>query len=114
MSFDRISNRSRKNLAVRNVAVAATDHCRDCFNTESQVGSGTANFYPISFLEQRLQGGHSGAELPVIERANVEIKILERFGAHTSQLRHGWARPAKHDPFCFLYPLILNRPHFLG
>ena len=49
---------------------------------------------------------HAGLQFAVVERADIEVEILERLGAHAGQLRHRWGRPAQHHPFCFLHALV--------
>ena len=67
----------------------------------------------IGLVHQRLQRLHARLELAVVERADVEVEILERLRAHAGELRHRRRRPAQHDPFRFLHPLVLHRAHFL-
>ena len=52
--------------------------------------------------------------LRVIHRANVEIKIFKRLGAHARRLRHARRRPAQHAPARFVDAIILHGPDDFG
>jgi hypothetical protein len=55
---------------------------------------------------------HARQKLPIIQCTNFEKEIFKRFGAHSSQLRHGRRRPAQDYPLGLFDSLILHRPHF--
>ena len=112
MALHRILHWAAENFAIGNVPIAAANDRGDSLDAEAQVRSRSFDFHPIGFLHQRLQRLHPGLQLPVIERADVEIKIFERLRAHAGELRHRRRRPAQDDPFRFLHPLVLHRPHF--
>src|ERR1700716_3431235 len=88
MSLHRVSHRTSENLAIGNIAVAAANNRGNSLDAKAQVGFGSFDLHAIGSFEQRLQRFHTGLKPPIIQRADVEIKILERFGAHSGQLRH--------------------------
>ncbi len=56
----------------------------------------------VGAVHQVLERLHGAAHFCVVEGADVEVEILERFGAHLGHLRHGRAWPAEDDPAGFL------------
>ena len=81
-------HRTTEDFAIGNVAVAAANDSGDSLDAEAQVRSRPFDFHAIGFFHQRLERFHAGLQFSVIQRADVEIKILERFRAHAGELRH--------------------------
>ena len=96
-----ILHRAAENFAVGNVAIAAANHRADALDAEAQIGAGPFDFHAIGFVHERLQRFHARLQFPVIERADLEIEILERLRAHAGELRHGRRRPAQAPPILF-------------
>jgi len=56
----------------------------------------------VGALHEFLEGLHGSSHLGIVERADVEVEILERLGGHFGHLGHGGAGPAQDDPAGFL------------
>ena len=67
-----------------------------------------------ALLHAAFQRHHRAGHLRVIHRADVEIQILKRLGAHARRLRHARRRPAQHAPARFVDAIILHRPDDAG
>src|SRR5262245_6919653 len=103
MSLYRILHWTTEYLTVRDVAVAAANDRRNSFDTETQISPRTLDLHGISFFHEGLKRFHPRLQFAVIESADTEEEVLERFRAHARLLCHGGSGPAQDDPFCFLH-----------
>ena len=105
-AVDGIFYGARKHFAIGNVAIARARDGGHPFDAETQIGAGRFEVHVLGFghsLDERLHGlGHSA----VVEGAHVEIKILERLGAHIGRLRHTRRGPAQHDPTSLVHAIV--------
>ena len=60
----------------------------------------------VGLLHAAFERDHRAGHARVIHRADVEIKILERFGAHAGGLRHARRGPAEDDPAGLVHAII--------
>ncbi len=85
------------------------------FNRERKIGINAFYMHFIRVLHTLLHGVHSPVHLCVVERADVEVEVLERLGAHIGKLRHRRVRETQHYPFLIRYadaemhPLVIDR-----
>ena len=112
MPLDAFFHRAGENLAVRNVAVAAAGHRADVFDGETEVGAGAFEMNLVGAIHERFESGHAGSHAAVVERADIEEKILEGRGAHLRLLGHCGCGPAEDDPLGLVDAPVHNRPHF--
>jgi hypothetical protein len=68
----------------------------------------------VGAVHALLQGQHGPRHFRVIHCADVEVKILERLGAHAGPLGHARAGPAQHAPARLVDAVIHHRTHRLG
>ena len=74
-----------------------------------QVGARTLDVHAVGPVHQILQRLHARPVTLVVECADAEIEFLEGLRAHARLLGHGGRRPAHHDPFGFVHPVIQHR-----
>ena len=114
MALDAFFHRAGKHFAVGDVAVAAASHGADVFDGKSEVGAGALDVDLVGAVHQGFERGHARGHAAVVECANVEVKILERRGAHLRLLGHGGRGPAEDDPFGLVDAPVHDGPHFPG
>ena len=83
----------------------------DALDGEAQVGAGALDLHPVGAAHEVAQRLHARRHAAVVQRADAEVEILERLGAHAGLLGHGGGRPAQHDPLGLVHPVILHRLH---
>lgn len=88
-----------EDFAIRDVHLAVAGDRGDALDAEGQIrvvrplqAHLVGRHHPLG---QRL---HRLGHLAVVHRADIEVVILERLGAHLGHLRHRRARPAQHAP----------------
>ena len=114
MALDALLHGAGKNLAVRDVAVAAAGDGADVFDRKAEVGAGTLEVNLVGAVHEFLECCHAGSHAAVVERADLEVKILERRRAHLRLLGHGGRRPAEDDPLCLVDAPVHDRTHGTG
>ena len=88
VSLNRIFHGTTENLAVGDVAIPPTDHSRNSFDAEAEIGSRSFNLDAICFLHQCLERLHTRSQFAIIQGADFEIKVFESLRAHSSKLSH--------------------------
>ena len=98
-AVDAVAHGGGEDFAVGDVDLAVAGDGGDALDAEGQIGVARA-LEPdlVRLLHQLLQRLHRPAHLRVVQRADVEVEILERLGAHLGHLRHRRAGPAQHAP----------------
>src|SRR5438046_7816265 len=109
-----MSDRAAEHRPIGNIAIATADHGWDPLLVETEIGAWTFDFDSVRLFHQTMEGLHARPKLPIIQRADFEIEIFKRLGAHSCKLCHGRCGPAQDYPFGLFDSLILYRPHFPG
>ena len=65
-------------------------------------------------LHPALQRHHRAGHLAVVQRADVEIQVLEGLGAHAGGLGHAGRRPAQHAPAGLAHAIVEHRASDAG
>ena len=94
--------------------VAAAHFCANTLDAEGQVGARTEQMHAVGALHAFFQRGHGPGHLAVIHRADVEIQIFKRLGAHVRALGHAGGGPAQDTPAGFVHALVKHRAQDFG
>ena len=80
----------------------------NAFDAEGQVRvAGALQMHHVGLPHEFYQGLHSPAHPRVVERADIEVEVFERFGRHFGHLRHRGSRPSQHAPARVLYANVV-------
>ena len=109
----RVFDRTGKDFAVGDVSQADARLSADAFDAEREVSAGSLELDAVGLFHPLRQGHHGARHLAVVHGADVEIKILKRFGAHIGRLRHARCRPAQDAPARLVHAIIQHRPERL-
>ena len=69
---------------------------------------------PVCLFHALLERHHRAGHLAVVHRADVEVEVLERLGAHAGGLGHAGRRPAQDTPAGLAHAVIEDRPRGSG
>ena len=101
-AVDAVAHGGGEDFAVGDVHFAVAADGGDVFDAESEVGfAGAFKADFVGSLHELFERLHGPAHFGVVERADVEIEILERLGAHLGHLGHRRMRPAEDAPAGF-------------
>ena len=89
VAFDGVFDGGGEDLSVRDVVVAAGGEGGDAFDGEAEVGAGAGDVDLVGGFHELFEGVHGGDEGLVVEEADLEVEVLEGFGAHAGLLGHG-------------------------
>ena len=103
-AVDAVFDRRGENLTVGNVVRAGTRDGGQALDRKVQVGvAGALELHLVGGFHELLQRLHGVVHVGIVQIADVEVELLERFGRHIGELCHARIRPAQHDPACFVH-----------
>lgn len=113
VTIDRITDRSRVDFTIGNVAQTGAGNCSDALDAESQIGIRTNDVHLISGvhqIDQRLDRFGHGR---IVCQHRTEEKVLEVLGGHAGQLCESRSRPTGQNPAGILDGFIHREAHLL-
>ena len=112
-AFNAVAHGRGEDLAVWNIAVAATGDNANVLDTEAQIGgAGALDVHLVGALHALHQRRGGAVHCGVVQRAHAEIKVLKVLRVALRKLRHACSGPAQNAPTRVVDSLL--KVHGLG